>query len=491
MKKSVDLRQLVAPISKAMDAYAGDGALAFHTPGHKQGLGAHPLLRRLITSDGLRQEVSLMEELDDLHTPFGCIKEAEELAAELWGARRTLFQINGTTGAIHAMLLGTLNPGDKVLVPRNAHQSIMGGIILSGAVPIFVQPEIDLKLGIPMGVTLETLRSKLAENDEIKAVVMVYPTYYGVAADLQAIADFLHQREILLLVDEAHGAHLKFSDELPKQALDCGADVVAQSTHKLLGSMTQTSMLHIGSDRVDLVRIEKAAALLQSTSPNQLLLASLDIARLQMAEDGGDLLKRAVELSQWLRREINAIPGLYCPGDEILGGTAVHGLDYTKITVNLSGIGMSGIRAEEILRHEYKVQCELSDPRNILFIISMADRQQECERLVEVLRDLAMRAPEVEVEKPFEGALELNRIPEMKLSFREAFFGECEKVIFEHAVGRISAETIVFYPPGVPVLCPGEEINDDVVSYVRQWQSVGMRVVGPADTSLKYIKVMR
>lgn len=489
--KNINSRQLVAPISRAMDAYAWDGALAFHTPGHKQGLGAHPLLRRLITDEGLRQEVSLMEELDDLHSPFGCIKEAEALAAELWGARRTLFQINGTTGAIHAMLLGTLNPGDRVLVPRNAHQSIMGGLILSGAVPVFIQPEIHGELGIPMGISMESLRKKLADAAGIKAAVMVYPTYYGVASDLQSIADFLHERNILLLVDEAHGAHLKFSAELPKQALDCGADVVAQSTHKLLGSMTQTSMLHIGSDRVSVKRIQKAAALLQSTSPNQLLLASLDIARLQMAEDGCNLMKKTVELSKWVRREINKISGLYCPDDEILDGSSAHQLDYTKIIVNLSGIGMSGIRAEEILRHEYKVQCELSDPRNLLFIISIADGQQECERLVEAMKELAARKSGAEVDKLIGEEIELNNIPEMKMSFRDAFFGENENVMFENAAGRISAETIVFYPPGVPVLCPGEEINDDVISYVRQRQKIGMRVVGPADITLQYIKVMR
>lgn len=489
MDKNTD--QLAAPISRAMDAYAGDGALAFHTPGHKQGLGAHQLLRKLITDEGLRREVSLMEELDDLHAPFGCIKEAEELAAKLWGARRTMFQINGTTGAIHAMLLGTLNPGDKVLVPRNAHQSIMGGIILSGAVPVFVQPEIHGELGIPMGVSIETLRKKLSEEPEVKAAVMVYPTYYGVASDLRGIAELLHEQGKLLLVDEAHGAHLKFSSELPEQALNCGADVVAQSTHKLLGSMTQTSMLHIGSDRVDVERIQKAAALLQSTSPNQLLLASLDIARLQMAESGREMMKKTVELSKWLRSEINKIPGLYCPGEEILGNSSAYGLDHTKILVNLSGIGMSGIDAEEVLRHEYKVQCELSDPRNILFIISVADRRQECERLLEVLRALAASGTEPENREQRTAELELNHIPKLKASFREAFFSPGEKILFKRAAGRVSGETIVFYPPGVPVLCPGEEIDEALIAYVEQRLGMGMRAVGPADTALQYIKVMR
>ncbi|MBO6244923.1 MAG: aminotransferase class V-fold PLP-dependent enzyme, partial [Anaerovibrio sp.] len=252
------LNQNEAPISEAMDKYARDGALAFHTPGHKQGLGAHSRLKRLITAEGLKQEVSLMEELDDLHEPFGCIKQAEALAAELWGARDTMFMINGTTGAIHAMILGTLQPGDKVLVPRNAHRSIIGGIILAGAQPVYIVPEIVEALGIAGVLSVDAVREAVAKNPDARALIAVYPTYYGMAGDLQAIADILHEHNMLLLVDEAHGAHLKFAQHIegmPKQALDLGADVVAQSTHKVLGSMTQTSMLHIGSQRVSRERI--------------------------------------------------------------------------------------------------------------------------------------------------------------------------------------------------------------------------------------------
>lgn len=512
-------RQFTAPISKAMEAYAGDGALAFHTPGHKQGLGAHPLLKELITEAGLRQEVSLMEELDDLHEPAGCIKEAQALAAELWGARESLFVINGTTGAIQAMLVGTLSPGDKVLVPRNAHRSIMGGIILAGAVPIYIQPEIDTRLGIAMGLSVVTVKQAIKEHPEAKALVAVYPTYYGFCCDLQRIGELLHQANMLLLVDEAHGAHLRFGKDLPKQAIELGADVAAQSTHKLLGSMTQTSMLHIGSNRVEAERIRQAASLLQSTSPNQLLLASLDIARLQMAQEGTQRVNRAVELAQWLRKKINEIPGLYCPGKEIWAGqeagrlmagsedlsdVGAVALDWAKVTVNLAGLDISGQEAELLLRHQWKVQCELSDPENLLFIISMADTQREADRLLQVLQELAVKHLAIKTankddsgiaeEQGCSGADNICHMAEMpvavqRMNPREAFFAPIRTVALEKAIGCICGETVAFYPPGIPVLCPGEEITEALVEYIRFYQAKGMRLSGAVDSELTTIRV--
>ena len=486
------LNQNEAPISEAMDKYARDGALAFHTPGHKQGLGAHYRLKRLITAEGLKQEVSLMEELDDLHEPSGCIKQAEALAAELWGARDTMFMINGTTGAIHAMILGTLQPGDKVLVPRNAHRSIIGGIILAGAQPVYIVPEIVEALGIAGVLSVGAVREAVAKNPDARALIAVYPTYYGMAGDLQAIADILHEHNMLLLVDEAHGAHLKFASHIegmPRQALELGADVVAQSTHKVLGSMTQTSMLHIGSHRVSRERIREGAALLQSTSPNQLLLASLDIARLQMATEGRKRLDRAVELGNWLRQEINKIHGLYCVGDEILDLSETVRLDKTRITVNLTGIGLAGPEAELILRHQYKVQCELSDNNNLLFIISMADTEETAHRLLEVMKLLASEHGRKKTENPVV-PVDLFTANEVAVTPRDAFYRARERVKFAEAAGCIAAETVAFYPPGVPVLCPGERITAELIEAVQKQRSAGMRVVGPADCSLEYIQTV-
>jgi len=475
-----------APVAEAMKAYAQDGALAFHTPGHKQGLGAHPLLRELITPQGLREEVSLMEELDDLHEPTMCIREAQELAAQLYGADAAYFMINGTSGAIHAMIMGTLKPGDTVLLPRNAHRSMIGGLILAGVKPVFIQPRIDRKLGIPMGLELKDIEKAADEYPEAKALLLVYPTYYGVTIDLQAAAEFVHSRSMLLLVDEAHGPHLKFSDRLPMQALDAGADMAAQSTHKILGSMTQTSILLARAGRMDLERVRSAASLLQSTSPNQLLLASLDIARLQMAEQGVELVGRAVRLAEKLRQAVNAITGLWSFGADYL--PAGESLDLTKVTVSVRGLGITGVQAESILRHEYKIQCELADAYNLLFIISYADTDEQVRVLTGALQKMAARFADRE-ELTLQVAIP--PVPALGISPRAAFFGGQETVAFEDAAGCIAAEQIMFYPPGIPILSPGDEIAPGALCYIRTMQRLGLKVVGPADTSLKTIQIVR
>ena len=483
---TVKQNQLRAPVAEAMKAYAGDGALAFHTPGHKQGLGAHPLLQELITPQGLKEEVSLMEELDDLHEPTMCIKEAQELAAQLYGADAAYFMINGTSGAIHAMIMGTLNPGDTVLVPRNAHRSMIGALILAGVTPVYIQPRIDEKLGIPMGLRLQDIAAAADNHPEAKALLLVYPTYYGVTIDLAAVADFVHSRKLLLLVDEAHGPHLKFSNKLPQQALDAGADMAAQSTHKILGSMTQTSILLARSARVDLERVRSAASLLQSTSPNQLLLASLDIARLQMAEQGEELVNRAVNLAEKLRQAVNEIPGLWSFGADYLPDG--ESLDLTKVTVSVRGLGITGVQAESILRHQYKIQCELSDAYNLLFIISYADTETQVRILTKALQGLA---------EQFVGAqkltlpVEIPPVPSLGLEPRAAFFAGRETIDFEAAAGCIAAEQVMFYPPGIPILAPGDVIEPASMYYIRSMQQLGLKVVGPADTTLKTIQIVR
>ncbi|MFV0636426.1 aminotransferase class I/II-fold pyridoxal phosphate-dependent enzyme [Mitsuokella sp. WILCCON 0060] len=473
-----------------MKAYAADGAMAFHTPGHKQGLGAHPLLRDLVTAEGLREEVSLMEELDDLHEPTMCIKEAQKLAAALYGADAAFFMINGTTGAIHTMLLGALRPGDTVLMPRNAHRSMIGGIILAGAKPVFLQPEIDEKLGIAMGLTLETVKRAVLEHPEAKALAVVYPTYYGVTFDLRAIADFVHAHGMLLLVDEAHGPHLRFSEELPLQALDCGADMAAQSTHKILGAMTQASMLLVREGRISLERVREAASLLQSTSPNQLLLASIDIARLQMAENGTETVARAVRLAAKLRHDINEIDGLWSFGPKYTVYDGASGLDTTKVTVQVTGIGLTGVEAEAILRHAYKIQCELSDARNLLFIISYADTEEQTDYLLQALRKLSKEHCRLVLKQAEQALEQLPAVPPQGMTPREAFFADKEDVDFWQAEGRIAAEQLMFYPPGIPILAPGDIIMRESLHYIKSMQELGLKVVGPRDASLRQLQVV-
>lgn len=477
-----------APLAEAMKKYAAGGALAFHTPGHKQGLGAHEMLRQLITAEGLREEVALMSELDNLHHPDGCILEAEQLAAKLWGADEAFFMVNGTTSAIHTMLMSALSPGDEVLVPRNAHRSITSGLVLTGARPVYLQPERDDRLGIAMGVTKETVRRAIEAHPSARALVVVYPTYYGVATDLSEIVKIAHLHDMPVLVDEAHGAHLRFSDELPPDAIASGADLVAQSTHKLLGSLTQTSMLFAKKGRIPIGRIRRSASLLTSTSTNYLLLASLDIARLQMEEEGRERVARALSLARNIRQAVNEASGLWAFGPEYMKKPGAAALDEMKVTVQVTDLGFTGAEAEQILRWEYGIQSELADAHNVLFIISMADTEEVAHRLVDALADFAAKHSKKAVPRPIMGA---PPEPVLRLTPREAFFAKTEVVDFSDSVGRVSAEEITFYPPGIPVLSPGEEVTPDVLAYVSETATLGLRVTGPEDTGLRRLRVIR
>ena len=468
-----------APIADAMQKYSADGALAFHTPGHKQGLGAHSLLKNLVTAEGLRQEVSLMEELDDLHSPHSCIKAAEKFAAELWHADDALFMINGTSSAIQAMILATLKPNDLVFVPRNSHRAVTAGLILSGAVPIFLPVDFSAELKIPLNVTASTIRRAIKKFPQARALILTSPNYYGVAADVKGIAEMLHAAGMLLLVDEAHGAHLQFCERLPMSAMDAGADLAAQSTHKLLGSMTQTSMLMVRKNFVDVDAVRRAASLLQTTSPNQLLLASLDIARLQMAEVGREKILNAVELSQRLRAEVQKISAL-----KTFDAVKDFELDLTKVTVNVEGAGLTGIDAEKILRHKFKIQCELSDAANLLFIISYADDDVTISKLVDALSSNSFQVSGFSFQKPYKLQATSYQLAEM--TPREIFFAESEIVPLEKSVGRICAEEVTFYPPGIPILNMGERITAEVVNEIRNLQSLGTRTLGDKD----FVKVI-
>ena len=488
------MNQNKTPLFDAMKTYIADKAMAFHTPGHKQGKGIPEKMREIITDDGLKMEVSLMEELDDIHGASTCIKEAQDLFADLYCASESRFFINGTTGAIHAMMMTALNPKDKIIVPRNAHRSVMGGLVLSAGIPVFIQPEIDEDLGIAMSITASEVEKIVAENPDAKALLMVYPTYYGVAGDIKSIAKILHEHNMLLLVDEAHGAHLKFSDNLPMQALDAGADIVAQSTHKILGSMTQTSILHLSkysleNKLVSVDRFNKMCSLVQSTSPNYLLMASLDTARHQMAMQGKELVNRAVDLAENLRYEINKIEGLSSFGKEYMNSKGKFALDVTKITVSVRNLGINGNVAEQILRHKYKIQCELSDFYNLLFIISYADSKKECDYLLNALKALAKefqakaKVPLVQISLP--------SLPEYVLSPREAMFSETKQVEFINSAGEVAGEIITFYPPGIPIIYAGERISQEIIDYVMMQKENGGNVIGPEDTDLKMIRVIK
>lgn len=485
-------KQTDTPLLDAMQFYVQDGVIPFHTPGHKQGKGMHSVLEKLIGKDALALDQALIEELDDFHEPYGCIKHAQDLAAELYGADHSFFVINGTTGGIYAMIMATTGPGEKIIVPRNAHRSIIGGIILSGAIPVFMQPEVDNELGLAMGVTPESVAVAVQNHPDAKAVLIINPTYYGVATDIKKIVKIVHEHNMVVLVDEAHGPHLRFSSRLPIQAIDAGADVCAQSSHKIIGALTQCSLVHCQEGRIRIPHLKTMLQLTQSTSPNYIMLASLDVARMQMAVEGATLIEKSIDLANWTRKEINKIPGLYCFGEEKIGNPGVFDLDPTKITVTVKRLGLTGAEAERILRHTYKVQAELSDLYNLLFLITLGDGEYEVRILVEALRDMAAKYTKDFDFSPIEDCINVcyPAPPQGVMSPREALFGNTCMVPFEYSAGKVCAEIVTFYPPGIPLLCPGESITQEIIDYCQLLKAGGMHISGPEDCNLKTIKVV-
>jgi lysine decarboxylase len=486
--------QAQLPLLEALVRYVAEETLPFHTPGHKQGKGMSASFTDVMGHSMLRYDLSLMSELDDLHQPQGCIAEAQQLAAELYGSDHSFFVVNGTTGGIQAMILAIAGPGDKIIVPRNSHRSIISGIIMSGAIPIYVYPEIDDELGIAMGVTPAAVAEAIEANPDAKGVLIINPTYYGVATDLTAIVSLAHRQNMPVIVDEAHGPHLKFSDKLPIQALDAGADICAQSTHKILGAMTQCSIVHCREGRIDVARLQAMLRLVQSTSPNYILMASLDAARRQMGTDGTRLIGQAVELAVYLRREINKIPGLFCFGSERIGRPGIYSLDLTKVTVTVTGLGLTGVAAEKILRSQYKIQAELCDIFNVLFLITLGDNQTIVDQLLAALRELAVHyggsADFSAVAQATASALAAPCQPQQILLPRAALFGHTTRIAFSKSAGKISAEIVTFYPPGIPVLCPGEKISQAMIDYCLTLQQAGMNISGPEDHLLRTINVV-
>ena len=356
------------PLIEAMLQYKSEDVYPLHTPGHKGGRGMQRLLRQEL-GGSVQMDVSLMSELDDIHEPETYIKDAQELAAQTYGSDACFWAVNGTSQAIHAMLLTALNPGEKLLLPRNAHRSVAGGLVLGGIEAVYLQPEYQPEFGIQIQVTVQQIEAALAQYSKIKAVLLTSPNYYGVAADVRAIAACCHAHNAVLLVDEAHGPHLGFSELLPPSALQCGADACAQSTHKILGAMTQCSMLHVQGARLDLQRAADVMSLLTTTSPNYLLMASLDAARAQVQTYGGEMAAAAVQAAAKLRRLCASYSGLRVMEAADCGGLQ---LDSTKVTVNFAAWGYTGVEVGELFR-EARVAVELVDAYNVLFLVTYAD----------------------------------------------------------------------------------------------------------------------
>ena len=474
------------PLIEAMLKYKQENIYPFHTPGHKGGRGMEEGLRSEL-GESVVMDVSLMSELDDIHEPETYIKEAQALAAQAYGSDACFWAVNGTSQAIHAMLMTALKPGEKVLLPRNAHRSVAGGLILGGIEAVFMQPDYCEEFGINFQVQPQAVQAALEGDASIKAVLLTSPNYYGVAADVESIAKICHERKVVLLVDEAHGPHLGFSDLLPKSALQCGADACAQSTHKILGAMTQCSMLHVQGQRLSVDRAADVMSLLTTTSPNYLLMASLDAARAQVQERGKEMAEAAVMAAQRLRAVCSKYAGLKLLSEADCGGLK---LDVTKVTVNFAEWGYTGIEAGELLR-QAGIAVELVDAQNVLFLVTYADVTGDYEEALAKIDNVLKNMEVCKGDKACAPKAQSVPVTKVALPLREVFYGDKEAIALEESAGKICGEQVSFYPPGIPVLLPGEVITEEIITYCKMMKGLGLPVSGPADGSLRTIRVVK
>jgi arginine/lysine/ornithine decarboxylase len=485
------LNQNQTPLIDALKACTTRSHAPFYTPGHKHGAGISPLLTDLIGKDVFRADLTELAELDNLFTPQSVILAAQELAAEAFGAEKTWFLVNGSTCGIEAAILATCRMGEKIILPRNVHSSVISGLILSGAIPIFINPVYNSDLDIAYSITPEALKAALVQHPDTKAVLIVYPTYNGICGNLPAFVHLTHQYNIPLIVDEAHGAHFHFHSQLPISALTAGADLTVQSIHKTLGAMTQASMLHFQGKRIDIDRVNKALQLVQSTSPSFILLASLDAARQQMAIHGEKLISQTLELAEEARIKINQIPGLSTPLINSKKSPGFMDLDQTRLTVNVSKIKFTGFASEEILDKKFHVTPEFSSWQNLTFIISLGNTKTDIQKLIQGLNNLTHVIPLTSECQPCNNINDAIIASIMSISPREAFFANSEAIPLAETEERICAEIICPYPPGIPVLMPGEIITKSALEYLQEIQDMGGFISGCADETLQTVKVVK
>lgn len=478
------------PLFTALKEHAASNPVQFHIPGHKKGVGTDSEFREFIGDNALSIDLINIAPLDDLHQPTGVIEEAQKLAADAFGSDYTYFSVQGTSGAIMTMILSTCSPGDKIIVPRNVHKSIMSAIIFSGAKPVFISPVRDENLGIDHGITTKSVQRALDRHPDAKAVLVINPTYFGVCANLKEIVDLAHSRHVPVLVDEAHGVLIHFHEDLPMSAMEAGADMAATSVHKLGGSMTQSSVLNLNTKNgyVNPQRVQTIISMLTTTSTSYVLLASLDTSRRNLAINGHDMAQRTIDLAQKARCSINEMEGLYCFGEEILGDEATFDYDPTKLTIHVRHLGITGFEAENWLREHYNIEVELSDMYNILCLVTPGDNEETVSVLLTALRELA--GTYYSVNTANELIVKIPEIPHLSLIPRDAFYGDTEVIPFKESAGRIIAEFIYVYPPGIPILLPGEVISQDNIDYIVDHVDVGLPVKGPEDRYIQNVKVI-
>ncbi|MGN0612455.1 MAG: aminotransferase class I/II-fold pyridoxal phosphate-dependent enzyme [Porcipelethomonas sp.] len=473
-----------APVLEAMTRHLQNRVVPFDVPGHKGGRGNRELTDFLGKSC-LKADVNSMKPLDNLCHPVSVIKEAQELAADAFGAENAFFIVNGTTGSVQTMIMAATKAGDKIIMPRNVHRSAINALVVNGAVPVYVNPGTNKELGIPLGMSAEDVKKAIEANPDAKAVLINNPTYYGVCSDIREIVSLAHEHNMLALVDEAHGTHFYFGENMPLSGMAAGADMAAVSMHKTGGSLTQSSILLCGPD-VNADYVRQVINLTQTTSGSYLLISSLDIARKNLALNGKELFSRTVQYAEYARQEINRLGGYYAFGSELCDGGAFYDFDRTKLSVHTRDIGLAGIEVYDILRDDYGIQIEFGDIGNILAIISAGDRALEIERLISSLSEIKRL-----YSKDKAGMFDHEYInPEVITPPQQAFYSPKRSVPINESSGMICGEFVMCYPPGIPILAPGEKITGEIISYINYAKEKGCFMTGTQDMKIEKINVV-
>ncbi len=472
-----------APLYSALCSYREENNILLHMPGHQGGRAFSPPELRAVAAIDFTE----VDGLDDLHHPQGVLAEAQELAARAWGADRSFFLVNGATSGIHSLML-SLGKDAEVLVPRNMHRSLLGGMILSGVRPIFADCIQDPESGIALSVDPLEIKRRLDASSNIAGVFIESPTYYGTVSQIGKIAVMLNDRQVPLMVDGAHGGHFAFHPDLPKPALALGAKACVHGLHKNLPVMTQGGILHVQDDFPFLANVIAAYDLLTTTSPSYPLMASIDVGRAIMEEQGRALLENALEWSESCRSEINRIYGLRCRGKEFLGERGVAGYDPLKILIEIRGLDISGFELMSIMRKEYGIQLEMAGENHMLAMFSAFNTEEEWQALPLSLSDAVSG-----IASKGEATAMLTPVPPrtvLAITPREAFFSTQKTVMIKESTGLIAAEMVAAYPPGIPCLIPGEIISPEVVEYLEYLRRIKASVHGLQDPCLNLIRVV-
>ncbi|MFJ9041776.1 aminotransferase class I/II-fold pyridoxal phosphate-dependent enzyme [Streptomyces sp. NPDC102406] len=479
-----------APVLDALAAYHAEGQTPFTPPGHKQGRGADPRVRAVLGDAVFRSDVLATSGLDDRQSSKGVLSKAQELMADAVGAEHTFFSTCGSSLSVKAAMLSVAGPYEKLLVGRDAHKSVVSGLVLAGIVPIWVDPQWDAERHLAHPPSADAFRAALAEHPDARGALVTTPTPYGTCSDLAGIADACHEHGVPLIVDEAWGAHLPFHPDLPTWAMDAGADVCVTSVHKMGSGLEQGSVFHLQGNLIEPEVLKNREDLLGTTSPSVLLYAALDGWRRQMVEHGRALYDDTLSLAGTVRARIGDIEGMHVHGrDDFCGPGRAHDLDPLQVIVDITALGTTGYRVADWIREHHQINLHLSDHRRTSAQLTHADDADSTEKLITALRDVAARAgelrPATRVEVPDPATLRLEQV----MLPRDAFFGRVEQVPWEKAAGRVTAEMLTPYPPGIPAALPGERLNHEVLRYLREGVDAGMVVPDAADTEVRTVRV--